>query len=325
MNRNISPFETPDYPPSSGMSELDSLSDSDWLDIASNRGSDDNDSVISGDSDRDEIGFRVPLSRRSSMSIGSSREGDVEAWEGFVDDSGDEDAPKLESTNSPAVTADLEATVGEEGLVGSAHDLVEEQRVKAALDQSLISTLSASRSSSASTHTSRDLRLSFPDPLTSSRDELRRSYDDVSPSETTFTTTDIATDYATDGADVTMEVPPSSEDPGTFTTTPEIPQDDVRLQPRDVKKAEFEVALYGRSPSAKWSFVQEFVKRAIAMSGRTVIDISPCTTDIIRLLRLKRQIEDPSFSSELVPVYDWTDGISGGWHDVSYLYSLLGN
>lgn len=305
------------------MSELDSLSDSDWLDIASNRGSDDNDSVISGDSDRDEISFRVPLSRRSSMSIGSSREGDVEAWEGFVDDSGDEDAPKLEPINSSAVTADLEATVGEEGLAGSAHDLAEEQRVKAALDQSLISTLSASRSSTASTHTSRDLRLSFPDPLTSSHDELRRSYDDVSPSDTTMT--DIATDYATDGADVTMEVPSSSEDPGTFTTTPEIPQDDVRLEPRGVKKAEFEVALYGRSSSIKWSFVQVFVKKAIAMSGRTVIDISPCTTDIIRLLRLKRQIQDPLFSSELVPVYDWTDGISGGVHNVSYIYSLLGH
>ncbi|KAF9468100.1 hypothetical protein BDZ94DRAFT_1154735 [Collybia nuda] len=305
------------------MSELDSLSDSDWLDIASNRGSDDNDSIISGDSDRDETGFRVPLSRRSSMSIGSSREGDVEAWEGFVDDSGDEDALKLESADSPAIAAGLEATIGEEGVVDSAHDLAEEQRVKAALDQSLISTLSASRSSSASTHTSlRDLRLSFPDPLSNSHDELHRSYDDVSPSENTFSATDIATDHTTNPTDATMEVPLSTVNPDTFTTTPEVTLDDMRLHPRGVKKAEFEVFLYGRTSSVKWSFVRELVKKAIATSGRSVIDMSLSTTDDIRLLRLKRQYAEPLFSSEFVPVHDWTDGVTGHIQDVSYKPSL---
>jgi hypothetical protein len=327
MNHNISPFETPDYPPSSGMSEIDSLSDSDWLDIASNRESDDNDSVISGDSDRDEIGFRMPLSRRSSLSVGSSREGDVETWEGFVDDSGDEEAPKIESSIASTVTAELEATIGEKGLPSNEHDLAEEQRVKEALDQSLISTLSASRSSSASTHNSlRDLRLSFPDPLTSSHDELHRSYDDVSPCETTFTTTDVAADYATDGADATMEVPPSPPyggDPGAITTTPEVPQSGVRLHPRGVKKAEFEVVLYGRASSIKWSFVQEFVKKAVALSGRSVIDTSLCTTDSIRLIRLKRQIEEPLFSSEFVPVHDCTDGVVARVDNVSFIYHLF--
>ena len=74
-----------DYPHSSGLSEADSLSDSDWLDISSSKESDDNDSVSSKASDHDEVDYG-PRSRRSSTSLGSSRDGDVEAWEGFAED-----------------------------------------------------------------------------------------------------------------------------------------------------------------------------------------------------------------------------------------------
>src|SRR6266545_2227583 len=167
------PLRTPIQFP---MSELDINSDSDWLDISSGRDSDDNVSLSDQDSDHDEINS-VPRSRRSSFSTESSMGGDVEAWEGFVSDSGDEIAHALNgmySVTSPSATRAEPLAVRPVPDVTETFDLAtaeEDKRVKEALDQSFIGTLSASRSSSAgmhnsSTHTSlRDLRLSFPDPL----------------------------------------------------------------------------------------------------------------------------------------------------------------
>ena len=70
--------------------EPDSFSDSDWLDIVSSRESDDNDSISSGLTDHNEASSSSP-SRRSSMSLDSSRDGDMEAWDAFTSDSDNED------------------------------------------------------------------------------------------------------------------------------------------------------------------------------------------------------------------------------------------
>ncbi|KAF5382101.1 hypothetical protein D9615_004332 [Tricholomella constricta] len=310
MNHNSPPLETLDYPPSSSMSEGDSLSDSDWLDISSNRESDDNDSVMSGDSDRNDVGF-MPLSRRSSMSIGSSRDGDVEAWEGFVDDSSDEDArhivPRLAISEAAAVTD--ESVMGAMGAleltIGAEQDLVEEQRVKEGLDQSLISTLSASRSSTASTHTSlRDLRLSFPDPLTSSRDELNRSYEDVSPSETTFSATDVPTDDAAIAE--FPDAPICKEDPGSLSIQPEVTGHTVKAHLEDTE-TEFEVVLYGSSSSIKWSFVQDVVRKAVLVSSLTLTDVTSSTDEPTRYLHLQPTTGGVSSVSHCIPVHDRTD------------------
>ncbi|KAJ7637741.1 hypothetical protein DFH06DRAFT_1478715 [Mycena polygramma] len=158
------------------MSEHD-LSDSEWLEISSNQS--DNDSL--SDSSNSDLPS-MPPSRRSSMSVGSSLDGQIDAWEGFADDSPDESIP------DDLVIADVAAA-------GQAGPLADEQLVTAALEQSLVGTLSASRSSSlgvsSTVHNSlRDLRLSFPDPITSSRDELNRSYEAVSSSETHCITDD---------------------------------------------------------------------------------------------------------------------------------------
>ena len=72
------------------------------------------------------------------------------------------------------------------------HRHVEDLRERQALEQSMVSTLSGSRGGSLAASASagsssalsgsarsRDLRLSFPDPLTSPRNELNRSYDNV--------------------------------------------------------------------------------------------------------------------------------------------------
>ncbi|KAJ6505982.1 hypothetical protein DFH09DRAFT_285674 [Mycena vulgaris] len=164
------------------MSEVDSLSDSEWLEISSNQESD-NDSLSSRDSDHDDLPS-MPPSRRSSISVGSSADGEIDAWEGFADDTPDQVAGA-----DPVVAAFAAAEhASPRRMLDSHGNIAEEQFVTAALEQSLVGTLSASRSSSlgvsSTVHNSlRDLRLSFPDPITSSRDELNRSYEAVSSSD----------------------------------------------------------------------------------------------------------------------------------------------
>lgn len=275
------------------MSEFDSLSDSDWLDIASSRESDDNDSITSaGDSDRDDIGS-FSHSRRSSISIGSSREGEVEAWEGFVDDSGDE-AAVIENGGF----VECSETMPQQFIPDVEQDS-EDQQVKDGLDQSLVGTLSASRSSTAGSQGSpqtsiRDLRLSFPDPLTSSRNELNRSYDDVSPSETT-----------TDVDEVIAPIAPHQavlgQDPGLHPLTPAVRRHEAQFW-GDMKTG-LDVVLYGSSTSIKWSFVQDLVDKASAVSGQTLASTLESVNGPTQFLQL-----NTSTSSEIssIFVFDYT-------------------
>ena len=70
----------------SALSEVESLSDSDWLDISS-RTSEDGDFVDSDISDREDLSSdnRSP-SRQSLSSFSSSHEGRIHGWEGIVED-----------------------------------------------------------------------------------------------------------------------------------------------------------------------------------------------------------------------------------------------
>jgi hypothetical protein len=192
-------------------------------------------------------------------------------------------------------------------------EIAEEQRVKEALDQSLVSTLSASRSGSGSTHNSlRDLRLSFPDPLTSSKDELHRSYNNISSSETHSTSSDLATDIVCDESpdsdDVTAEIlvdPLSNHDQDSFASTPDISHQTLRFSPGD-NKAEFEIILYGSPSPVKWTFVEELVRKLVTLSSRTVYDLSICPDNSTRYLHLERKIDVSLSISESVAIHDRT-------------------
>ena len=171
-------------------SELESLSDSDWLDIASSRASGDTDSIVGfDDSDREDHHDRPP-SRRSFNSLASSKDGVVDGWEGLVEDSADEGSvdhqvPSPDAPPSPSLADALQAAlISPSGI----QDDTDDELVKAGLEQSMMSTLSASRSNSLSGSMqtsivrSRDLRLSFPDPITSSQGQsLNSSYENLSP------------------------------------------------------------------------------------------------------------------------------------------------
>ncbi|KAF8149974.1 hypothetical protein B0H34DRAFT_731963 [Crassisporium funariophilum] len=303
------------------MSEFDSLSDSDWLDISSGRDSD-NDSLSDPDSDREEI-RSMPQSRRSSISNGSSMNGDVEAWEGFVSDSGDEANEAVTGMYPVPLPSALGAepiAVGFNPNVSLAaaavEDDEEDQRVRAALDQSFVGTLNASRSSTtsghfSSTHTSiRDLRLSFPDPLTSSRDELNRSYEAVSPTETTVSSSTDGDEDDIDVDETTAPVitSPFAEDPGLFSTTPEVRRHEG-LYSEIEERAELAIVLYGTSSEIKWKFVQQLIQKAAIVSGQVLINTLQDGDDhYTQTIFLKKSADyKPLFFNEIT-VLDRTGG-----------------
>ncbi|EIW83861.1 hypothetical protein CONPUDRAFT_49856, partial [Coniophora puteana RWD-64-598 SS2] len=148
--------------------DLDDSSDSEWLDIASGRESD-TDSIFSGREIAIDHAPSRSRSRRSSISYDGSRDGDadVDGWEGFVDGAHDGEGDTTLTSASPAGVSSSEERPHFPTLEQSTSpiDEAEEQAVREGLEQSMVGTLSASASRSGSLHASRDLRLSFPDPL----------------------------------------------------------------------------------------------------------------------------------------------------------------
>ncbi|KAJ7593089.1 hypothetical protein C8J56DRAFT_930353 [Mycena floridula] len=240
----------PDILRLSPSNEPDNLSDSDWLDIASSRESDDYDSVSSNDA------TSLPPSRRSSISVGSSRDGEVDGWEGFTSDVSDVEEEFPVADNSEPI------------LQGGSHrlfvslqsDTAEERVIREALDQSMISTLSASRSNShpsTAQNSLGDLRLSFPDPLTSSRDELIRSFEEVATSDDiiaheTSITSDSEDDKFEESAPETLVEPP-----GTPSIADVVASDGITVQPPP--HFDVDIVLYGASSPLKLSFVHDLL------------------------------------------------------------------
>ncbi|KAG6331219.1 hypothetical protein ID866_7868, partial [Astraeus odoratus] len=261
--------EPSDYPVSS---EPESLSDSDWLDIAgTDRESDDNDSIFSSsrDTDHERPSLRS-RSRQSSVSYGSSRDGDIDVWEGMIDDSADEDLPDHVRASSPPPPGPSPAAHPVSHPATHAHEqtsLDDELREKEGLDQSMVSTLSSSRSSSVhapTVHNSlRDLRLSFPDPISSSREELvTSSYEDVgaSPDATPPSTSDSYV-IQTSQQHTPDEAPSVPEPASTI-------QDS--LPSGAASSSEFNVDLYGLSTPLKWSVIGDLLAKVAQGAGVTI-------------------------------------------------------
>ncbi|KZT00816.1 uncharacterized protein LAESUDRAFT_816283 [Laetiporus sulphureus 93-53] len=238
------------------LSELENSSDSDWLDVASSRASEDTDSVVGFDSDR-ELGSDRPPSRRSTNSAASSRD-EVHIWQGLLEGVESHVAPLALTTRLVALSSD-DILPPDAEAPDEAHDPEEEQRVREALDQSMASTLSGSRGSSSlsGSHTSivhsRDLRLSFPDPLNSPRDEpLNISFEDVAPPSEADVAPTVSTDASLISAPDSGPAPVAADlgEPAT----PAVPEDDVR--------PDFYVVLYGASSAVKWSLVDQLLDKA---------------------------------------------------------------
>lgn len=231
------------------LSELDSISDSDWLDISP---SEDAGSIGIPESDRDEVEDH-PFSQRSYSSRSSSRD-DVDIWEGLV-----------ETTDDEAVDEPPEFSLGPSPLSQSAFTFpdgysAEERRVEDALNQSMVSTLSTSRASSMSAsgtanHPSsraRDLRLSFPDPLSGSKDDLLRSQGGLCSSPTIVDASQMS------------ELSDNEE-----------PSDTPPSSPSHLPTVEFEIYLYGTPPERKWSIVESLLEKWGTASNCVVSERHP--------------------------------------------------
>lgn len=252
----------------SNLSELEDLSDSDWLDIASSRASEDEDSAAGFDSDREDAEGR-PYSRHSFSSLASSSDEVVEGWEGLIEDGADETPlpvadPLADFALTPAdrLPRDTASSPVEE------EEDPEDERVKAALDQSMMSTLSSSRSNSLSNslqtsivHSTRSLRLSFPDPTTSRLESLSASFEELSSSD----------------VGPLPESASPDEDPAADPVRPPTPEVAVSEEPpveeREIaalalpSKPMFSVFLYGSSLASKMAFVDVLLQKWAIGSG----------------------------------------------------------
>jgi hypothetical protein len=255
-----------DYP----QSEVESLSDSDWLDVSSSRESDDLESVGS------DLEYRA-RSRRSSNSNGSSHDGLVEAWEGLADETPDDGLPADDdhtlATVFPVLPDDtisyppLPTAEQPHVQTSDSEPADDEEKLKAALDQSMISTLSSSRSSSlggmshsrSTVHSTRDLRLSFPDPLTSSRNDLNQSYDDIITSDEAPFTTD--NDDGPVSASPIPGSPTISEPKSPFLTDQADSAESVSHPHFSYLDRDFDIVLYGRSSPIKWQFAHDLLRK----------------------------------------------------------------
>lgn len=277
-------------------SEHDSHSDSDWLDIAStDRDSDDNDSIYSS-RETDHEGPSCSRSRRSSLSYGSSRDGDVEAWEGLIEDSADEGVPNDVRAPNPHV-ASLSQHPATHDLSHIQETSAEELRVKEGLDQSMISTLSSSRSSSLHTsavHTSsRDLRLSFPDPITSScREPLSTSYEEIQPNS----------DLPSSAADSAPELD-DEEMPSASQILSPHPQATPVSSPSE---SELKVFLYGFPTIFKWSIVNRLLQKVVHGAGLTVNSDLESLQGPVRRLTVSGPFEHDHAFPRIITVLDRT-------------------
>lgn len=252
----------------SSHSELESsYSDSDWLDIPSSHVSEDNDSVAGFDDYSDREGIDRPSSRRSFSSLASSREGVVDGWEGLIEDSADEATPNDHDAFVDPITS-AEISVDDPSHTSIAQDEQEDERVKAGLEQSMMSTLSSSRSNSLSgsmqtsvVRSTRDLRLSFPDPLTSSREQLfSTSYEDLSSSQAH----EFTTEPEPENDDSSIG---DAEDPGLI-SIPEVPVN--AKSHNDIPSAiipNFCIVLYGLSSISKATIVDCILEKWASSAG----------------------------------------------------------
>ena len=255
------------------LSELENLSDSDWLDIASSRASEDTDSVVGFDSDRELDHDDRPTSSHSYRSTSSSRHSEIRAWEGLLEDIPDECHTAARPLTRPTALSSDGAHAA--APTAQEEDPEEEQRVKDALDQSMMSTLSSSRSNTLSgSHSSlvrsRDLRLSFPDPLTSSReDSLNASFEAVAPDDDASPAVDSGADSSPHGTDdIDVKKALTAADPGML-PTPVVPDVEESREETPIKP-DFYVVLYGASSAVKWSLIDKLLEKVAAGVGLTL-------------------------------------------------------
>ena len=241
--------------------------------------------------------YAASLSRQPSSSHLSSRDSD--ATGPWIDPHPTDDDEPVDPFVLPS---DSENDLPQE-VAPAEEDNPEEQKVKEALDQSMVSTLSTSRSGSfgrssmTSPRPRKDIRLSFPDPIASTTDDIRRSYEELDAAATRRTRSR-RNSHDDQGA---VEAAPESEsitDLGV-SSTQELPPRDA-IPSEIVNAADLFIVLYGFAISDKLNFVDKLLRGHSQGTGLELAEdtqVQPPCTQVLAV----RELRPPNGSSGIPP------------------------
>lgn len=254
--------------------------------------------------------YATSLSQQSSNSHLSSRDSDATGpWIGPhpTDDDEPLDHPFVLPSDS-GNDLDQEVAPVEE-------DNPEDQKVKEALDQSMVSTLSTSRSGSfgrssmTSPRQRKDIRLSFPDPIASTTDDIRRSYEELDASATRRSRSR-RNSHDDQGA---AEATPESEsitDSGVSSTQELPPRDSIPSE--IVNAADLFIVLYGFSISDKLSLVDRLLRSHSIGSGLELADniqVQPPCSQVLAIRELRSPTKSSGIPPRVITIIDKTQSL----------------
>ncbi|KAF9646460.1 hypothetical protein BDM02DRAFT_3016068 [Thelephora ganbajun] len=194
-------------------------------------------------------------------------------------------------------------------------DNLEDQKVKEALDQSMVSTLSTSRSGSfgrssmTSPRSRKDIRLSFPDPIASTTDDIRRSYEELDATATRRSRSR-RNSHDDQGA---AEATPESEsitDLGVSSTQELSPRDSIPSE--IVNAADLFIVLYGFSISDKLNLVDKLLRSYSMGSGLEPVDniqVQPPCPQVLAIRELRSPIKFSGIPPRVITIIDKTQSL----------------
>lgn len=192
-------------------------------------------------------------------------------------------------------------------------DNPEEQKVKEALDQSMVSTLSTSRSGSfgrssmTSPRPCKDIRLSFPDPIASTTDDIRRSYEELDATATRRSRSR-RNSHQDQGAAEAVPESESITDLGVSSTQELSPRDTIPSE--IVNAADLFIVLYGFSISDKLNFVDKLLRGHSQGSGLELAEDTQVKPSCAQVLAI-RELRSPAsgIPSRIITIIDKTQSL----------------
>lgn len=254
--------------------------------------------------------YGASLSQQPSSSHLSSRDSD--ATGPWIDPHPTDDDEPLD--HPPVLPSHNDRDLAQEAAPAE-EDNLEDQRVKEALDQSMVSTLSTSRSGSfgrssmTSCRPHKDIRLSFPDPIASTTDDIRRSYEELDASATRRSRSR-HNSHDDQGA---AEVAPESE-----SITDLCVSSTQELSPRDsipseiVNAADLFIVLYGFSINDKLNFVDKLLRSHSIGSGLKLVDtiqVQPPCSQVLAIRELRSPDNFSGIPPRIITVIDKTQSL----------------
>ena len=215
----------------------------------------------------------------------------------------------------PAVLSERSDDLAQEPA-STEQDNLEDQKVKEALDQSMVSTLSTSRSGSfgrssvTSLRPRKDIRLSFPDPITSTTDDIRRSYEELDASANRPRSRRNSNPNGDRGP---AEAPLESEsitDLCVSSTQELSPHDSI--PPEIVNAADLFIVLYGFSIGNKLNLIDKLLRSHSMGSGLELIDsiqVHPPCPQVLAVRELRSPNKFSGISPRVITVIDKTQSL----------------